>query len=605
MKIYSKNKLWIAAVALLFAACNSDYLDRIPEAEGLDFETVFMDSTNYRDFVNYLIVNPHFLHLQNGVRPLGNWDDISDNSISTAIFAGVPSVQAAMGDFYRMRGNADAVQASNETWDQIWKNIRIANTGIQNIEYYPGGEVSKNRILGMCYFYRGFYYMELTRRWGGMPYLYHPIAEATANMDFPRLSMQETYLLAASDCDSAIMYLDRDYVTPNEFQLPTRIGALAIKSRILLYAASDQARYENHPTNPGLNLWERAAIVADSALVATEDVRDDTGEPVYGLVEWGAALNGDDGYYNLFKDTQYTMYMREILHGRRAQINWGSDAYINTIRPPGQLSGKYGVAVNQLLVDCFEMQETGLPPSDLSSGYNPQNPYVGRDPRFYHNVLYNESVCFNNRKMEIWQEEEGRGLTGSQDCSISGQGVVMGFTQTGYYMRKWMGKIWDQNLPQQYSYIRLAEVYLNFAEAANEAWGAPETKHGSCRYSALEALTVVRERANMFVFDPKFLNQSDFRARVRNERRVELCFEEHRLFDIRRWKIGSQPENRDIWRMRITKLAAGYDPVVYPTGFRYQPELFSTRIFEEKHNLFVIKQNDAFVGPNFSQNPGW
>jgi hypothetical protein len=370
---------------------------------------------------------------------------------------------------------------------------------------------------------------------------------------------------------------------------------LALKSRILLYAASDQSRNE---TGDGKNLWEDAALAADEALKNAEDVG-------HSLVEWGGVLNGDGGYYYLFKDNQPDQYRKEVLHGRRAQIAWGSDAYISTIRPPGKLSGRYGVAVNQLLVDCFEMQQSGLPIDDPSSGYKPQDPYADRDPRFYFNVLYNGATCYNNMKMEIWQEEEGKGITGSPDCSITGQGVIMGFTQTGYYMRKWMGNTWNSVLPQIWSYIRLAEVYLNFAEAANEAWGNPDTKESRCKYSAAEALNIVRSRAQMLNIDPKFLNQDGFRGRVRNERRVEFCFEEHRLFDLRRWKIGSQPENRDIWRMKITKLAEGYDFSVYPTGFRYDKELLMMRVFEERHNLFVIKQNDAFVGPNFKQNPGW
>jgi len=103
----------------------------------------------------------------------------------------------------------------------------------------------------------------------------------------------------------------------------------------------------------------------------------------------------------------------------------------------------------------------------------------------------------------------------------------------------------------------------------------------------------------------KFLNTNSFRERVRKERRVELCFEEHRLFDLRRWKIGTISENRDIWRVRITKLKAGYDKAVYPTGFKYEKEFYMRRVFEDRHNLFVIKLDDTRIGNNFKQNPGW
>jgi len=113
-----KNRNYLAAIAVLISltvACNSTYLDKMEEAEGYTFETVFLDSTNYRDFVNYLVVNPAFLPLQNGTKPYGNLDDISDNSVSGATFTGTPSVQAQRGDFYTMRGNSDAVQCNNDT----------------------------------------------------------------------------------------------------------------------------------------------------------------------------------------------------------------------------------------------------------------------------------------------------------------------------------------------------------------------------------------------------------------------------------------------------------------------------------------------------------
>jgi hypothetical protein len=559
----------------------------MPEAEGYDFDKVFKDSSNYRKFCEYLVVNPLFLHLQNGVKPFGSFDDISDNSISTPLFSGVPSVQCQIGDYYAMRSNGDAPMSNNATWEETWKHIRIANTGIRNIEYYPGGDDMRNRLLGMCYFYRAYSYMDLTRRWGGMPYFYNPL-DASDEMDISRLSIQETLKLAAIDCDSAAMYL-RDVIPMSEFQFPTRVAALAMKSRCLLYAASDLARYER---SEGENLWEEAALAADAALKAAENAD-------YSLVPWNE-------YYYLFKDNQDVIYTKEVLFGRRAQINWGSDAYTNTIRPPGTLSGKYGVAVNQLLVDDFEMKATGLPIDDPASDYNPQNPYIGRDPRFEFNIIYNGATVMN-RKLNIWQLDEATGAIGSTDCKFSASATApdMGYTQTGYYAKKWMGQTWNATLPQVWSYLRLAEVYLNFAEAANEAWNDPANRNGGCKYSAAEALNVVRNRAEMPDVHSKFLNKDAFRERVRKERRIELCFEEHRLFDIRRWKIGTKPENRDIWRMKITKLAAGYDANVYPTGFRYEKEFLLKRVFEDRHNLFVIKLDDTRIGPNFTQNPGW
>ena len=279
--------------------------------------------------------------------------------------------------------------------------------------------------------------------------------------------------------------------------------------------------------------------------------------------------------------------------------------YTNTCRPPGQLAGRYGVAPNQLFVDCFEMQSTGLPIEDPSSGYKDQNPYVGRDPRFESNIIYNRDVVMG-RTMAIYQTDESRpGQYGSTDLVMTGSTPTMGYTYTGYYEKKWLGNTFNANLPVLWPYIRLAEVYLNFAEAANEAWSSPSVKDSRCLYSAEDAINKIRNRAQMPNINSRFLNTTDFRERVRNERRIELCFEEHRLFDLRRWKIGTQPKYRDIWRMKITKLAPGYNATIYPTGYKYEPEFLMKRNYEDRHNLFVIKLDDTNLGPNFKQNPGW
>ena len=306
-KKYIDTFLFSMLVACLFS-CSSDYLDKQPETSGYTFDKVFKDSTNYKNYCEYLVINPFILYLENGVRPYGSWDDITDNSLSGSMFTQTPCIQAQAGDYYSMRTNVDAPMCNNDTWIQIWKHIRVANTGIRNMGYYPGSQATRDKLLGTCYFYRAFAYMELTRRWGGMPYLYAPISNAAQNMDYPRLSMQETYKRAAIDCDSAAMYL-KDVISLSEFQHPTRVAALALKSRLLLYAASDQAHYEN---GTGENLWDAAALASDEALRAAEGAQ-------YQLVEWA-------NYYYIFKGDDESIYTKEVLFGCRKNHNWGSDA---------------------------------------------------------------------------------------------------------------------------------------------------------------------------------------------------------------------------------------------------------------------------------------
>ncbi|UCS94034.1 RagB/SusD family nutrient uptake outer membrane protein [Echinicola marina] len=578
-----KNILIFGILILSLISCESDFLDKQPESDGYTFESVFGDSVNYRSFVEDLVARPALKRHTANNSPQGDFDDISDNSISGATFTGVPSVQAAVGDFYALRTNGEATQAKNGTFENLWSKIRKANVGLSNIDYYPGSEQTKNRLIGICYFYRAESYFELIRRWGGMPYLYQPL-NADDDMDLPRLGYQETMKRAAMDFDSASMYLPVKF-PDSEWGFPTKVAAMGMKARALLYAASEFAMQDEGAED----LWEEAALAADAAIRASE-------EAGYGLVEM-------EDYYYLFKEQIESVYMKEVIYGRRYRHNWGSNSYRNRYRPPGQLSGNYGTQPNQLLVDCFEMQATGLPIDDPESGYNPQDPYIGRDPRFEESIIHNGQRIMN-RNMQIWNVDNTQSPStyGSPSLKYQGGDVIMGYTQTGYYNNKWMGKTFGSHLDMVWPDLRMSELYLNFAEAANEAWSSPAIKDGRCLYSAEEALNLVRNRAKMPNINSKFLDKAGFRERTRNERRIELCFEDHRLFDIRRWKIAHLPEYRDIWRMFISKVPTSEE---YPTGFKYTKELLKTRVFEEKHYLFVIKLDDANIGANFNQNPGW
>ena len=598
----------VSLICLTFFSCKSDYLDRRPETTGYDFETVFADSTNYWKFCEFLVVNPLFLHLQDGGKPYGTWDDASDNSMGTRYSGDGFPIMTQTGDWYRLSNSGNQANVCNEnTWAAMWRHLRVANTGLQNIEHYPGSEATKNRILGLCYFYRAYVYMELCRRWGGMPYLYKPLL-STDNMDLPRLSMQETYLLAAEDFDNAAEYLQAR-VPDDQFQYPTKIAALALKSRCILYAASKQARDENHPSNPHSDLWEKAAIAADEAIKAAEGLVVG-GVNYHGLVKWDETdminpdITGNRGYYYIFKGNRKEHLLKEVLFGRRQRLGWDLATYKETFRPPGKLDGVLGNAVNQLLVDCFEMQATGLPIDEPGSGYVEQNPYVGRDPRFYHNIAYNGCTVMT-KKLDIWSFNEVTGKADSEDMADGANGQ-QGYTTSGTYNRKMMGQDFGVNLHWCWPYIRMAELYLNFAEAANEAWSNPTVVDDRCTYSAEGAINMIRNRAMMPNIDSRYLTKDKFRDRVRNERRIELCWEEHRTFDIRRWKIGKEPMNRDFYKISITKLASG-PTSEYPTGFKFGSKTIhlSRSWYDDKHDLFVIPRNDTRLGPNFNQNPGW
>lgn len=586
-RIYSIS-LFLLCLSL---AASCDYLDKREETEGLSEEEVFTNAQNYEGYVDWMVQNAVIRHFKNGTTPDGSFDDISDNTMTSIQYTS-PTSLAASGDYLTMLQNGRCSMCNNDLWTRIWQYIRVANNGIVHIGSYPGSEQDRNRILGTCYFYRAYVYFEICRRWGGMPYFREPL-DLAENLDFARDDMRTTYLNIAADFAEAAKLLPPT-VAPAQWQHPTSVAALAFRARTLLYAASPQATLEGGKSRE--NLWREAAVACDEAIKAAEDN--------------GYALADGSDYYYIFKGENYDVYTKEVLWGRRAFIEWGSNAYKVTIRPPGRLSGTNGIAANQKFVDCFDMTN-GYPISDPKSGYNPQNPYVDRGLRFEHNILYNGASAFGSRfsgknAMKLYHQEEGNATLGGGDITFLAGAVAAGFTKTGTYCIKLMGNEWQKRLYQVWPYIRMAELYLNFAEAAAEAGWDIKTASNGARYAPLEALNKVRNRAEIADLPEEYQTAVKFKERVQNERREELCMEDHRFFDIRRLLIGTT-EDHGIYGVFVTKLKTDYDKKLYPTGYKYEyPETpVLPHIYEDRHNLFPINRDDTFMGPLFNQNPGW
>jgi starch-binding outer membrane protein, SusD/RagB family len=266
--------------------------------------------------------------------------------------------------------------------------------------------------------------------------------------------------------------------------------------------------------------------------------------------------------------------------------------------PVGMLNGGEGATCpSQNLVDAFEMRTTGKPITDPTSGYDPLNPYANRDQRLGWIVVLNGSTMglnTNNTPRTVL----------SYEGSLDGIGAKVGATTTGYYLRKMCVENYNLTLggtrAKSWVLMRYAEVLLNFAEALNEAFG-PEAKPSLggavAARSAREALNLVRVRAGQPAI-ASGITQADFRQRVRNERRVELAFEEHRFFDVRRWKIAEQTESAPLTGMRVSLTSPGV--------FNYQSFVVEPRVFNAKMYLYPIPFAEISKSNGMiSQNPGW
>lgn len=256
---------------------------------------------------------------------------------------------------------------------------------------------------------------------------------------------------------------------------------------------------------------------------------------------------------------------------------------VERMNGPNGSGGWGGNSPMQNFVDDFEMSN-GLPIDDVASGYDDQDPYVNRDPRFYATVVYN-GLAFRDRPYESFLPEGLDSPDGNEPWNTS---------KTGYLLRKFMREDitlndWNDMGTSPWRYFRYAEILLNYAEAQNEVTG-PDA-------SVYDAVNTVRQRAGMP--DLTGFSQDEMRDKIRNERRVELAFEEHRYFDVRRWKIAMEVENQPARGVSITKESDG--------SLTFAPSIaLDGKTFEEKHYWFPIPLDDITASNGaLEQNPGY
>jgi hypothetical protein len=367
-------------------------------------------------------------------------------------------------------------------------------------------------------------------------------------------SFEEVVNYIIGECDAMMDELPENYshLSGDQSGRITKGVAMALKARVLLYAASPLHNPEN-----AVEKWIAAAK-------ASWDIM---GKGWYSL---------ESDYANVVNNSP----SKELIFGRR---QGASNSFERRNFPVGYVGASPGTCPSQNLVDCYRMKSGKK--TDDDPEYNPANPYENRDPRLLKTIIVNNST-WKSRRVEIWDG----GLDGLPKQYA---------TETGYYLKKYV--VESVNLDPSYTttarhlvvLFRYAEVLLNYAEAMNEAYG-PAFSSGELGMTAYDAVALVRKRAGMPGFD-EGMGKDEFRRELRDERRVELAFEDHRFWDIRRWKIGDQTTT--IKGMAITRNDNG--------SFNYSVKNVETRIWHEKMNFFPIPQTELFKNPNLVQNTGW
>lgn len=467
-----------------------------------------------------------------------------------------------------------------DCWAHFYQGIRSTNLFLRETENYKelllrDLTIESNRqeyelqtrdiawMRAEARFLRAFYHFELVKRYGGVPIMTKVIDDEAELAKITRDDFDRCIDFIVGECDEIQPLLKDTWVGYDDNTWVGRASgpaAMALKSRALLYAASKLHNPDNDKEK-----WYEAAKAAHDVIAL--------------------------GKYSLSSDYKGLFLLGEGAESRSPEVifavqGWNDNSYEKANYPIGYDQGGLNCTCpSQNLVDAYEMKATGKNIWEMGSGYDPANPYAGRDPRLAMSILVN-NTSFKGRPVECWVG------------GIDGYGRENA-TTTGYYIRKYVNENLDltQNQSSVHAWIlfRYAEILLNYAEALNEYLG-PESK-GEFTMTAKAAVDAVRTRVGVGLpILPPGLTQDEMRARIYNERRVELAFEEHRFFDVRRWKIAEQTENEPIMGMRISKEGDG--------SFSYKAVMQEDRVFRDYMYLYPIPEAEVHKGA-IEQNLGW
>lgn len=480
----------------------------------------------------------------------------------------------------------------NRSWSTKWTNISNCNIFFERVDNVAfTDEAEKTKLVGQVRFIRAFEYWDLIARWGAMPIITKSfsINDREEIVDQKRNTYKECIDFLVGELDQAAKELPANW-SGDDYGRATSVAALALKSRILLYAASplmneDVKIPEVGYTTPEPDRWQKAAKAATEALDAAQNA----GYELYNL-------NGDPSknYQLIFMDNtaanKETLFARMGTSSADGESISSCDQYNN----PNGYGGWGGNCPLQELVDAYEVVKDGVASKfDWNNPEEKANPYVNRDPRFYATILY-DGAKWMTRNVETYFDVDGNGnITGGGKDTKFGNDS-WNASPTGYNMKKFMDEGYALNswnfCARNWIHLRMAELYLNKAEALYYT-GDEE--------GAREALKPVRQRAGMPAVTA---TGTDLLEAIKNERRIEFAFEEHRYFDVRRWKEAPKYFGSTVHAITIKK---------YPDGKKtyevdkLRSDVGGDRKWDDKMYWLPIPKSEMDKNPNLVQNPGY
>ena len=672
MKYYNNIKSLLCGLLLLlaggvsFTSCK-DWLDKDPESIVAEDEAF----KNYRNFQGYIEEIYNLVPDKEKVNYCSGWNLGDDAVHNTEGYAHIDH-QVDLGNYRDWLTNSQfwLNGARYSLWTSSWYCIRKCNMGIANIKSLVGTDEERDLLLGQMYFFRAWWHFELICYFGGLPYI-DEAYEASAIPELPRLSFQECADRCAEDFQRAYDLLPADpqawdetlagmqTAGKNDLRI-NKFMALCYLGKCYLWAGSPLMKEFEKTKDGGV-----AQLLGASSNGKTYDY--DVAYCKKAAEALGKALDmvnrrtvsyklADFKYTNLYdheknEDSEtnyseifYTVKQSWKVPGSSEAIFRGICSGLNTANwnhakifgpkvaglvahdkiihhPTANLIDQYGMANGQPIY----LVKNGVYVLNPESGWDPEHPYKNRDPRFYHDIVFDgfhyvlstDALTAEQKKYDYCTLYTGGAMRGVADGSSTGYFIQKLTPHQCNEGDKWYD--WDYAFESYLPYMRLADVYLMYAEAqaaiATSAAGLKDKPTYCMSLSAVDAINKLRDRVNsedypMEHVQPNLMDTREhFIDEVRRERAVELAFEGFRWNDLQRWLLLTEPPytmkySHEFERLEKDTWYKSHDPKDAQVGNFHKEELITRRL-ESKHYWFPLPDKETYLYAGFPQNPGW
>lgn len=550
---------------LCVSACDRRTLEPEDTSAGWLRDDYVWDVTDKNGQLAAFFLNHAYSYLPNG------FNRIDGDYLEAATDDALPSRINTSVENYT-NGRVSVTRNPDPYWNYSYEGIRHVNIFLKNVDVVPVREEMKVYWKAEARFVRAMMYFELLKRYGGIPLVGDQVFKPTDDLELSRNTYEECVNYIASECNQIKDKLRlQTAITDAEWGKVSRGAALALKSRLFLYAASplhNGGQVETDPTKRVLTGYATPkAGLYDSVLAANAELR---------------AQN----YYKLHTAYSTTFTAKknlEIILAKQDANNFRIETNNAPIgyATPAVSNGR--TSPSQNFVNAFP----NLDGSPYTGGTANADQYLNRDPRLSATVFHH-GTRWLSRQVELFE--------GGRDKPNRGGSTVQ--TRTGYYLKKFMGDFTSGtaygNVSHNYPIFRYAEILLNEAEALNETGQVEE---------AVKQIIEIRKRAGIRAGAdqrygiPAGVGAGELRSLIQNERRIELSFEEHRFWDIRRWKIAEEVLSSVIEGVEITKDEGD--------SYTFSPLTVGQLLFDKRLYHLPIPYSETIKNRRLIQNEGW